>query len=132
VGVFTSGELYETLLVSYPELYSNTQVKPHLSNDPVFTANAIYCAVPEDADAETAKNFLSMLYNGGNLDKLIAQNHTAYLPVSNFLNPESPWKDALNQGSRIIFYENDYYIKVLRQILMAGEDVESALSTTPK
>ena len=132
VGVFAPGTLYETLLASYPELYSNTQVKPYLSVDPVFTANVIYCAVPEGADAETAKNFLSMLYNGGNLDKLIAQNHTAYLPVSNFLNPESPWKDALNQGSRLIFYEDDYYIRVLEQILMAGEDVDGALSDTQK
>ena len=132
VGVFASGTLYETLLAAYPELYNNTQIKPHLSNDPVFAADAIYCAVPEGADAETAKNFLSMLYNGGNLDKLIAQNHTAYLPVSNFLNPESPWKDALNQGSRILFYENDDYIKVLKQILLASEDVDAALSTTKK
>ena len=130
-GVFAPATLYEQVY-KYSELYSNTQVKPYLGREPVFTADVIYCAVPEGGDAEVAANFLSILYNGGNLDKIIAQNHTAYLPVSNFLNPASPWKAAMNEGSRIIYYENDYYTQVIKHIILAGEDVETALSKATK
>ena len=131
VGVYSSGALYEKML-SNSQLFYNTQVKPYLGKDAVFTAHTIYCAAPESGNAEVASNFLSMLYNGGNLDKIIAQNHTAYLPISNFLNPSSPWRDALNDTSKIIFYEDDNYIQALKYIIMAGEDVENALAKSQK
>ena len=130
-GVFTSGTLYERLYEN-SERYYGTQIKPYLGDAAVFTANAIYCAVPEQTNAEVATNFLSMLYNGGNLDKIIAQNHTAYLPVSNFVNDGSPWKNALNEESRIIFYENDYYLQALKYIIFAGDEVDTALSKSNK
>ncbi len=125
--VFAPGTLYERLFENN-QIYYSTQVKPYLGNTPVFTANVIYCAVPENGDSEVVASFLSLLYNGGKLDKIIAQNHTAYLPISNFLNPGSPWKDALNEGSLMLYYENDYYLQVIKHIILAGEDVESALS----
>ena len=131
VGVFAPATLYEQIY-KYSELFNNTQVKPYLGKDPVFTADVIYCAVPGGGDAEVAANFLSMLYNGGNLDKIIAQNHTAWLPVSNFLNPNTPWKNAMNEDSKMIYYENGDYTQVIKYIILAGEDVESALTKSQK
>lgn len=130
-GVFTSGTLYERLFEN-SELYYSTQIKPSLGKDPVFTASVIYCAVPEGGDSEVAANFLSMLYRGGTLDKIIAQNHTAYLPISNFLNEGSPWKNAFNENSKIIYYEDDYYLQALKHIILAGEEVDAALSKSKK
>ena len=131
VGVFAPATLYERLYESN-EIYYNTQIKPYLGKDPVYTADVIYCAVPQGEDSEVSANFLSMLYNGGNLDKIIAQNHTAFLPVSNFLNATSPWKDALNEGNTYIYFENGYYTQVIKNIVLGGMDVESALYEAQK
>lgn len=127
VGVFAPATLFEELIKD-TDLYYNTQVKPYLGRDPIYTANVIYCAVPETGDIEVATNFLSKLYNGGNLDKIIVQNHLAYLPVSLFYNQSSPWIGALNENTKIIYYEDDVYIKALKHIILAGEDVEDALA----
>ncbi len=127
VGVYTTGRLYEKLYTN-PNLFNATQTKPYLSRNAVYTANVIYCAVPQGENAEVSANFLSMLYNGGNLDKIIAQNHTAYLPVSYFVNSNSPWKDALNDESKMIYYEGDSFIAALNDVIMKNKDVEEALS----
>lgn len=131
VGVYSSGKLYERLYEN-SERYYGTQIKPFLGKEAVYTANVIYCAIPQGTNFEVATNFLSILYYGGILDKIIAQNHTAFLPISNFLNDGSPWKAALGEDSKMIYFEDDYYMQTIKQIILAGEDVESALSNSNK
>ena len=126
-AVFAPAILYEKLIENQ-KLYYGTQIKPYLGEKPVYTANVIYCAIPDGSDVKTASSFISILYSGGNLDKIIVQNHTAILPISMFYNQSSPWIGALNEDTEIIYYENDVYINALKRIILAGESVETAVS----
>lgn len=128
-SVFAQGTLYEELASRNDIDFS---VKPYIGTQPIYSTNVIYCSVPENSDVEVATNFLSVLYNGGKLDKLIVQNHTAFLPVSNFYNPNSPWIGAFNEKSQIIYYEKDVYLSTLKHIILAGEDVKKAIDITQK
>jgi hypothetical protein len=128
-SAFAPGTLYEKLTERNDMDFS---IKPYIGSRPIYCTNVIYCAVPKNSNLETATNFLSMLYNGGTLDKIIVQNHTAFLPVSNFYNENSPWIGAFNQQSEIIYYENDVYLSVLKHIILAGEDIKKAIEITQK
>ncbi len=126
-GVYAPAILFEELL-NNPDLYYGTQVVPYLGSEPIYTANVTYCAIPEGSDVQVASNFLSILYHGGNVDKIITQNHIAYLPVSLFLTQNSHWTGAFSDDVQIIFYEGDPYTSALERIILADEDVESALA----
>lgn len=125
-AVFAPATLYEELF-NDSELYYGTQIKPYIGSTPTYMANVIYCAIPEGSNIDVGTNFLSKLYNGGNVDKIIVQNHMAYLPISLFYNQASPWIGALNESTEVIFYENDVYLTILKHIILAGEDVETAI-----
>lgn len=126
-GVYAPAILFEELLKN-PDLYNGTQVVPYLGAEPIYTANVTYCAIPKGSDKQVASNFLSILYYGGNVDKIIAKNHIAYLPISLFFTQSSNWTNAFDEESKIVFYEDDKYTSALERIILAGEAVEDALS----
>jgi hypothetical protein len=128
-SAFNCGTLYEKLLQRNDIDFS---IKPYIGSHPIYCTNVIYCAIPKNSDKETTTNFLSMLYNGGKLDKIIVQNHTAFLPVSNFYNENSPWIGAFNEQSKVIYYDKDVYLSALKHIILAGEDINTAIEITQK